>query len=135
MRLLKDQQRVAKDHFDKTIFLEGIAGTGKTTAAIERVKNLLRSGVPGDSILGLVPQSALALPYRDALRRARVGGGGVHTATFGSLAYQMVDLFYPLIAESLNGANPPERPHFLSLELVQYYMTRFVEPEIERHDY
>jgi hypothetical protein len=135
MRLLKDQQRVAKEHFDKTIFLEGIAGTGKTTAAIERVKNLLRSGVPGDSILVLVPQSALALPYREALRRARVGGGGVHTATFGSLAYQMVDLFYPLIAESLNGGNPPERPHFLSLELVQYYMTRFVEPEIERHDY
>lgn len=135
MRLLKDQQRVAKEHFDTTIFLEGIAGTGKTTAAIERVKNLLRSGVPSDSILVLVPQSALAIPYRQALKRSRLKTGMVQTMTMGSLAHQMVELFFPLIADEVGFQNPQDRPNFLSLELVQYYMSRFVEPEIERNDY
>lgn len=137
MRLLKDQQRVAKEHFGSTIFLEGIAGTGKTTAAIERIKNLIRDGVAGDSILVLVPQAALAIPYREALLRSRVesNGSDIHTATIGSLAYQMVDLFWPLIVDDMGFEKPLDRPHFLSLELVQYYMTRFVEPEIEAHDY
>jgi hypothetical protein len=136
MRLLKNQQAVAKENLSTTVFLEGAAGTGKTTAAIERVKQLIRDGVPADSILILVPQPALALPYKDALRRARLEqGANVRTATFGSLALQMIDLFFPLIAEEVGFAKPTERPHFLSLELVQYYMTRFVEPEIQRRDY
>ena len=136
MNLLKKQQLIAEDYLDKTVFVDGPAGTGKTTAAIERVKNLIRSGVPANSILVLVPQATLALPYRDSLRRSRVKtGGDIHTATLGSLAYQSIDLFWPLIADDIGFENPLERPHFLSLELVQYYMTRFIEPEIERHDY
>ena len=72
MRLLKNQQAVAKDNLDTTVFLEGVAGTGKTTAAIERVKQLLREGVAAESILILVPQPTLAAPYKEALRRARL---------------------------------------------------------------
>ncbi|MGB1287059.1 MAG: hypothetical protein ACPG7F_11040, partial [Aggregatilineales bacterium] len=80
--------------------------------------------------------ATLALPYRDALRRARVSGGAdVQTITPGKLAYEMLNLFFPLIAEEVGFANPDDPPHFLSLELVQYYMTRFVEPEIEQQDY
>lgn len=136
MRLLKNQQAVAKDNLDKTVFLEGVAGTGKTTAAIERVKQLLRKGVDADSILILVPQATLAAPYKDSLRRARVeNGANVRSATLGSLAYQVIDLFWPIVAEEVGVAHPQERPHFLSLELVQYYMTRFIEPEITRRDY
>ncbi|GAB5492544.1 MAG: hypothetical protein Phog2KO_27590 [Phototrophicaceae bacterium] len=135
MNLLKAQQQVAKDNFDKKIFLDGIAGTGKTTAGIERVKQLIREGVPADSILVLVPQAGLALPYKDALQRSRVEvGGDIQTATIGKLAFQTVDLFFPLIAPQIEG-DAPRKPHFLTLELVQYYMTRFVEPEIERQDY
>lgn len=136
MRLLKAQQQVAKDNFGTTIFLRGIAGTGKTTAAIERVKQLIRDGVPADSILVLVPQAALALPYTQALQRSRVAtGGDIHTTTLGKLAFETVSLFYPLIAEDLDIQDPAQRPHFLTLELVQYYMTRFVEPAIEQQDY
>ncbi len=136
MRLLKDQQRVAKDNFDKTIFLDGMAGTGKTTAGIERAKQLIRDGVRADSILVLVPQAALALPYRDALRRARIDAPtNIHTATLGKLAYDTIDLFWPLATREVGFGSPNERPHFLSLELVQYYMTRFLEPEIQRNDY
>lgn len=136
MKLLKAQQQVAKENFDKKIFLDGIAGTGKTTAGIERVKQLIREGIPADSILVLVPQAGLALPYKDALQRSRVEiGGDIQTATIGKLAFQTVDLFFPLIASQVEKGNLPQQPHFLSLELVQYYMTRFVEPEIDRQDY
>ncbi len=136
MRLLKAQQDIAENLFDTTIWLEGTAGTGKTTAAIERVKQLVRSGVAADSILVIVPQMALGLPYQEALRRARLHTGGrVQIMTLGSLAYSTVDLFWPLIADKAGFAQPYERPHFLSLELVQYYMTRFVAPEIHKNDY
>lgn len=130
MKLLKAQQAVAKANFDKKIFLEGIAGTGKSTAGIERVKQLIRDGIPADSILVMIPQAALGIPYREALKRSRVAtGGDIQTTTIGKLAFQMVDLFFPLIAKD----NQP--PHFLSLELVQYYMKRYIEPEIERQDF
>ena len=136
MKLLKAQQEVAKDNFDKKIFLDGIAGTGKTTAGIERVKQLIRDGVPADSILVIVPQAGLALPYVEALQRSRVEtGGDIQSTTLGKLAFQTVDLFFPLIAGNVEKDAVVQRPHFLSLELVQYYMTRFVEPEIERQDY
>jgi len=136
MRLLKAQRLVAEENFDTTVFLEGAAGTGKTTAAIERVKNLIQAGIPAESILVLVAQPALAIPYREALRRSRVTtGSNVQFATLASLAVRTIDLFWPLIAGDVGFANPLERPHFLSLELVQYSMTRFVEPEIRRQDY
>lgn len=136
MQLVKAQRLVADEHFDSTIFLEGVSGTGKTTAGIERLKKLLRNGVPPESILVLVPQATLAAPYKDALRRARmVKGAAVQTTTLSALAVQTVDLFWPLIAEDVGFENPLDRPHFLSLELVQYYMTRFLEPEIRQKDY
>ncbi len=136
MNLLKAQRLVAEENFRTTVFLEGDYGTGKTTAAIERVKNLIRDGVSPDSILIIVPQATLALPYRDALRRSRaVKGATVHTTTLAGLTANLVDLFWPLVADSIGFANPLDRPHFLSLELVQYYMTRFVAPVIQRKDY
>src|SRR6185369_17899818 len=103
---------------------------------IERVKQLLRDGVAADSILILVPQATLAAPYKESLRRARIeNGADVRAATLGSLAYQVIDLFWPIVASEVGVSHPEDRPHFLSLELVQYYMTRFIEPEITKRDY
>ncbi|MBE0689815.1 MAG: UvrD-helicase domain-containing protein, partial [Anaerolineae bacterium] len=42
MHLIKKQQEIANANFATTIFVEGAAGTGKTTAAIERVKSLIK---------------------------------------------------------------------------------------------
>lgn len=136
MRLLKKQQTIASEHLDKRIFLEGPAGTGKTTAAIERVKTLIKEGVPAESILVFVPHNALALPYTDALRRSRIKAGtNITTMTLGRLAFSIVDLFWPLLADDSGVARPMKRPNFLSLEMVQYYMARFVGQEIDRRDY
>jgi DNA helicase IV len=46
------------------IFLEGPAGSGKTTVGIERMLNLMANGVPGNSILVIVPQRILGVPYQ-----------------------------------------------------------------------
>jgi hypothetical protein len=136
MRLLKKQQLIASDNLNQRIFVEGVAGTGKTTAAIERIKTLIKNGAAPGSILVLVPQISLALPYTEALRRSRLkGGANIQTATLGRLTFLLLDLFWPLVAEASGVAQPFKRPVFLTLEMMQYAMTRFVEPEITRRDY
>lgn len=46
-----------------TRFIEGPAGVGKTTYAIQHVRDLLDAGARGDEVLVLVPQRALGWPY------------------------------------------------------------------------
>ena len=53
---------------DRRIFLEGISGTGKTTAGVARLLRLLAEGVPADAILVLTPQRTLAAPFTEVLR-------------------------------------------------------------------
>jgi hypothetical protein len=136
MRLTKQQMSVAQAALDTTIFVEGMAGVGKTTAGVRRLRYLLEEGVNADSILVITPQRALAAPYlAEARNKKRKAGGEVTIATLGSLAYQTVNLFWPLISASAGFANPQQPPVFLSLELTQYYMTRILGPEIEQKDY
>ena len=136
MYLLVKQRQVAKENLDARVYLEGVAGTGKTTAGIERVKQLLREGVPPQAILVLVPQQATGLPWQDALRRSRAPGGAeVRVTTLGSLARELLELFWPLIATDTGCGEPLAPPRFPGLELTQYLMRRFVGAEIERRDY
>ena len=131
MNLLKQQRLVAHEHYDARLFVEGVAGTGKTTAGIERVKGLLKAGVPASRILILVPQPTLGLQWIGALRRARAAGSAaVRVATLGAIATELIDLYLPLVAADLGFENPLEPPHDLSLELVQYYMQRHIGPFI-----
>ncbi|MFL7794850.1 MAG: DEAD/DEAH box helicase family protein, partial [Anaerolineae bacterium] len=74
--LSTNQQAVRDASAETKLFLEGPAGSGKTTAAVARLLHLLESGVSGDSILVIVPQRTLATPYYDVLRRASVPAGG-----------------------------------------------------------
>ncbi|MCB0054871.1 MAG: hypothetical protein KDE45_17755, partial [Caldilineaceae bacterium] len=81
-------------------FLSGPFGAGKTTAAIDHLRHLLRQErVRGDDILVLVPQRTLATPYHEALRSGDMpGGASVRVTTFASLAQQAVELYWPLVA-------------------------------------
>ncbi|MBL8119437.1 MAG: AAA family ATPase [Anaerolineae bacterium] len=136
MRLTKQQMAVAQTALDTTHFVEGMAGTGKTTAGARRLRYLLEEKVPASSILVMVPQKALALPYQAEIRNKKRKAGGQPTIhTIGSLSLHMVDLFWPLVAEQVGFADPYRRPTFLSLELVQYYMAREIGPVIEANDY
>lgn len=114
-------------------FVTGPAGSGKTTAATQRLLDLLASGVPGASILLLVPQRTLASSYQAALRAPGAAAGGqVDILTLGGLARRMVDLFWPLIAHDAGFAHPVLPPTFLTLETAQYYMAHLVRPYLEQ---
>lgn len=114
-------------------FLEGPAGSGKTTVGVERLLHLMAHGVRADSILLLVPQRTLAAPYYDALNTPGVVAGGVVSVlTVGGLAQRMVELFWPLAAEEAGFAHPDDPPAFLTLETAQYYMARLVRPLLDQ---
>ncbi len=132
-RLSDHQLAVIERPIESKIFLEGPAGTGKTTAGVERLLHLLASGVPARSVLVIVPHRTLAAPYYEALRRPTVDAGGQVTIfTIGGLAQRMVDLFWPLIAEEAGFGHPDQPPTFLTLETAQYYMARLVRPLLEQ---
>lgn len=117
---------------DAHIFLEGPAGCGKTTVGVERLLHLMAQGVPGDTILLLVPQRTLAGPYYAALQDPNLlAGGMVSVVTVAGLAQRMIDLFWPVAAEAAGFAWPDQQPTFLTLETAQYYMAHLVRPLLE----
>jgi hypothetical protein len=126
------QRTLIEQPLASRIFLEGPAGTGKTTAGVGRLLAMLAAGVPGDSILVLAPQRTLAEPYVAALHRSDLAAGGVVSVlTIGGLARRMVDLFWPMVAEQAGFAHPDDLPTFLTLETAQYYMAHLVKPLLD----
>jgi hypothetical protein len=135
VELTAEQQNVA-DAIHTTTFLEGASGTGKSTAGLARLRKLLETGVPASSILVMIPQRTLGLPYYDLLADSQLAAGEqVNILTLGGLARRAVDLFWLLVAEDHGFKQPERRPTFLSLETAQYYMARIVGPVIEREGY
>jgi hypothetical protein len=115
------------------VFLEGPAGTGKTTAAVGRLLHLLDADVAAERILIIVPQRTLARPYYEALQSPELAAGGhVTVLTMGGLARRMVDLFWPLISEQAGFGQPDRGPTFLTLETAQYFMARIVRPLLDQ---
>ena len=49
--------------FDAKLFLEGAAGTGKTTYAIQYLLSLLDQGIAPDRVLVMVPQAQRCRPH------------------------------------------------------------------------
>jgi hypothetical protein len=120
------QAIVAAPHQNNhTVFVEGPAGSGKTSLAVARVRHLLEHGVPAPQILVLTPQQTLAWPYEQMLLSGEMPPGGtVEIATVGRLVRRHVELFWPLIAQRAGFAEPARPPVFLTLETTQYYMQR-----------
>jgi hypothetical protein len=126
------QRQIVESPLDGKLFVSGPAGTGKTTAGVERMRYLLAQGVPGESILMLTPQRTLQEPYLDLLYSPeRSAGGEVTPATIGGLARRMVDLFWPIAGEAAGFVHPDQPPVFLTLETAQYYMAYLVRPLLE----
>jgi hypothetical protein len=130
--LSQPQLAVIGQPLEAKIFLEGPAGSGKTTAGVERILRLMQNGIAGNSILLLVPQRSLAKPYQQALNMPGVTAGGVVTSlTVGGLARRMVELFWPLVARQAGFGEPNRGPVFLTLETAQYYMARLARPKLD----
>ncbi len=126
------QHQIVDSPLDSKLFVSGPAGTGKTTAGVERMRYLLAQGVPGESIVMLTPQRTLQEPYLELLYSPeRRAGGEVTPATIGGLARRMCDLFWPLAGEAAGFARPDQPPVFLTLETAQYYMAHLVRPLLD----
>ena len=126
------QRAVGAAPFDRTIFLDGPAGAGKTTAGVQRLLNLVQSGIAASSILVMTPVRPLARPYSEALRRTRLRPGSIPAlVTAGGLARRSVELFWPLVSREAGFAQPDNPPVFLTLETAQYHMARIVRPLLE----
>ena len=133
MEINQEQREIVEAAAGKKTFLSGPAGCGKTSVGVERLRLLLATGVPADSILVLTPQRTLQVPYETALNAPGIGPGGQTTlATVGGLARRMVDLFWPLVAEAAGFAHPDQPPVFLTLETSQYYMARILRPLLDQ---
>ena len=136
LKLTEAQQAILRAPLDAKVWLEGRSGCGKTTVGVSRVLRLLEGGVPAESIMIFVPQRSMAQPYITALRGQQAyRGGQVWLQTIGSLSLRMVEMFWFLVAAEAGFKRPRELPNFLSLELVQYFMTRAIEPLVDERDY
>jgi hypothetical protein len=113
------------------LFIEGPAGTGKTTAALARLERIFENN-PHESILVWVPQRTLASRYFDLIQsNKRHHSGEVSVLTLGGLSRRLVDLFWPVIAEQAGFERPDQPPIFLTLETAQYYMAEQVRPLLD----
>lgn len=111
-------------------FTEGPAGTGKTSHAIQHIRELLQEGVSPESILVLVPQRTLGQPYQVAFAGADwPSGAQIDVVTLGGLARRGLETFWPQIAAQV-GSTFPE-PVFLTIETAQYFMAGFVNEAIK----
>ncbi|HOR18651.1 MAG TPA: hypothetical protein PLE10_02320 [Brevefilum sp.] len=136
MLLTDEQDLLLTQPIDAKIFVQGKAGSGKTTAGVHWLQKLMKSGVPPHQILVFTPQRTLAQPYLDCMHdEGAFAHSLITTMTLGGLARRMVDLFWPLISEEAGFAHPNQPPHFLTLESGQYYMAHVVRPLIENEGY
>ncbi|MBN1680897.1 MAG: hypothetical protein JW966_11450 [Anaerolineae bacterium] len=113
-------------------FLEGPAGAGKTTYAIQYCHDLVRNDVSPEAILVMVPQRALGRPYQLAFTGSDwPNGTQIDIVTLGGLARRGLEMFWPLIADKAGFAHPEWEPAFLTIETSQYFMARFVNSAVK----
>jgi hypothetical protein len=117
--------------FDRKVFLEGAAGTGKTTFAIEALLRLLDEGIMPDRVLVLVPQVTLARPYQLAIHGSSITGGAVNIQTLAGIARRAVETYWPILATPMGFAEPNKEPVFLNIETAQYFMARMVSESLD----
>ena len=129
--LTNQQLDIINRPITESIFLEGFAGCGKTTVGMERMGVLLSSGISPDSIFILVPQRSLGEPYLKKFYELRLPTiGTIRIFTVGGLARQMVDLFWPIIAQQAGFHKIDTPPIYLTMETSQYLMGGIVNPLI-----
>lgn len=136
MHITTEQQSLIKQPLRSKLFIQGQAGTGKTTAGVLWLNKLIADGVPAHQILVFVPQRSLAEPYLKSVREnISVPHSLINSITLGGLARRSIDLFWPLISQKAGFKHPNHPPHFLTLETAQYFMAHIVKPLIETERY
>ena len=125
---LSEQQQIAADFIvSPSLFLEGNPGTGKSTAAIQRLSNLLELDAPGQQVLVLVPSRNAIQVYQDTVSSR---GNRASVMTFSTLVKRSLELFWPAIAESAGFRNHQKAPVFLTNETSQIFMAEIIREKM-----
>ncbi len=133
IHLTEEQLTIAEFPDQGSLFISGPAGSGKTTASVERLVRLSGKVEDPDSILILVPQRSLASPYLHATRLQTFQSPSPHAIlTLGGLAQRGISLFWPIIAQEAGFKHYKKPPIFLTLETAQYYLSCIVDPLIDK---
>jgi hypothetical protein len=112
-----------------SIFLEGPAGSGKTTAAVHRARRLLQHTRAQEKLLIIVPQRSLARPYIGLLEQfPDLNPGRINILTLGGLVRRTAELFWPLYAGEAGFSDPSTLPSFLTLETATYVLANAISP-------
>jgi len=128
-----EQTQLIQAPLASRLFLQGPAGSGKTSVGTARLKFLVDSGIPANKILILVPQRTLAQPYYEIINHPEWPAGGNPTVvTLGGLGQRMISLFWPIIARTGGFNKKSQPPSFLTLETSQYYLALLVNPLLEQ---
>ncbi|MBI5669888.1 MAG: hypothetical protein HZC41_17985 [Chloroflexi bacterium] len=112
----------------RSLFLEGPAGSGKSTAASQYLRQVLadQQAAP-ESVLVLVPHPALSAPYAQVLNTLALPYAP-HVITVSGFARLALRPFWPVVVKEL-GLNPAlTAPTFLSADLAQYHLGRILQP-------
>ena len=133
LQLTEQQLELVNAKIPGRRFIDGPAGSGKTTAAVEYLHHLIHSGISPQSILVLTPQRSLALPYRSVVRAKDFPAGAEITIlTVGGLAQRMISLFWPMLGANSGFKHPTRAPQFLTLETSQYYLAQIISPLLQK---
>lgn len=112
-----------------SVFLEGPAGTGKTTTLHHRLLQLIEGGEPAYTLLVLVAEPEHKKPFESFIQSSDLGPyADLKITTYSQMALDMVDLFWPLIARQAGFAAPHRPPTILTYDLAQLLMWRVLEP-------
>ena len=129
--LSQEQHQLIDLPIHSKIFLSGVAGSGKTTCALARLEQILKS-FPGHQVLITLPQRSLGECYSKFLKSQLDFNGSMPSIlTLGGLARKMIRLFWPIVADEYRFIQAKEAPYFLSLETSQYIMAQLLAPLFE----
>ena len=127
------QQAVINLPFESSVFLSGPFGVGKTTTALGKIELLIKNGLPGNQILVITPQHALASSYHHYLKSSLFPVGYFPTITsLGGLARRIIKLFWPYISVEYNFDQKDKPPIFLNIETAQFHFADVAAPYLDR---
>lgn len=136
MNFSQKQISLIESPFDRSVFLQGPAGAGKSSAGIGRLNYLMDSGISGRKILLFFPQRNLGQGYQDSL--SQFNGRGLSlpvSATYGGFARRYLNLFWPAIEKEFPEFQSSLSPTFLTLESSLYFLSKVAEPLIENQGF
>jgi hypothetical protein len=117
---------------DRSTFLFGPAGTGKSTALQKRLHNLLKSGVQAYTILVLVSETDHIARFARVVQDPDLGPQGeLKIVTYQAFAREMISLLWPLIAREAGFSGAQRPPTFLGYDLAQLLMWKMLKPAMD----